>query len=310
MRQVTCAACRAQVPMNEAFSIADRSLCRKCAEQFVSEQRANKQVVGTIARQVDPTICVHCSADSGDDEWAKVAELPACTKCENFFRNRPYPRWLKISFAVFLCIAAAAFVYNLRFFLAYVDMIKGDHAMKERKFEQTVDHFASAADRLPEMPELAVIPNMYRAQRLMVDEKYPEALALIEKSRSYAPPDMRGAFRDMEITAQIGLAFDRRDYDSFLDLSQQWVKTHPGESSGIASVASAYACKYAASSDPQFRDAAMKNLELAKGLAGEHMDEFKEYENRILHRLQTREIITRQQFKKRFPTGWKLEGGK
>lgn len=32
--------------------------------------------------------------------------------------------------------------------------------------------------------------------------------------------------------------------------------------------------------------------------------EWKEYENRILHRLHSREILTRAEFAQRFPTGW------
>ena len=35
--------------------------------------------------------------------------------------------------------------------------------------------------------------------------------------------------------------------------------------------------------------------------------EFKEYENRILHRLQSREIITQAEFARRFPNGWSPE---
>jgi hypothetical protein len=50
---------------------------------------------------------------------------------------------------------------------------------------------------------------------------------------------------------------------------------------------------------------ALKHLEKAKELHGADPKEVQEYEMRILHRLHTREIITREEFYARFPDGWK-----
>jgi hypothetical protein len=310
MRQVICAACQANVPMSEAFSVADRSFCQKCAEQFITERGKGGVKRGEITRLVDPTICVHCAADAGQEEWPTVANLPACTKCENFFRNRPYPTWLKISFAVFMCVAVAAFVYNLRFFLAYVDIVRGNHAMEHGQIEQGVAHLASAAGRLPEIPELATIPNLFEAARLVNEEKDKEALALIEKTRLSPKSHMQEMYREVEQQARMGVAFERRDYDGFLDISQQLLKLHPDQASALAAVASAYACKYAVTGDAQFRDQAIQYWERAKAQAGTRIDMFGDFENRFQYRLQTREILSRQQFKERFPNGWKPEGAR
>jgi hypothetical protein len=310
MRQVACAACEANVPMSEAFSIAERSLCQKCAEQFITERGKGGVKRGEITRQVDPTICAHCSADAGQEAWPTVANLPACTKCESFFRNRPYPTWLKASFAVFMCVAVAAFVYNMRFFLAYVDIVRGNHAMEDGKVEQAIAYRASAADRLPEIPELATIPNLFKAGKLVHDEKDEEALALLAKSPAPKQPNWLEMYHEVELRARMGMAFKRRDYDGFLDFSQQLLKLHPDQAGALGAVASAYACKYAATGDPQFRVQALQYLEQAKKQPGGQDDSVKEFENRFQHRLQTREILTRSQFKERFPNGWKPEGGK
>ncbi len=306
MRQISCAACQANVPMSEAFSIAERSLCMTCADQFVKERGKGGMKRGEISRLVDPTICVHCSADGGQEEWPTVANLPACTKCENFIRNRPYPGWLKISFVVFMCVAVAAFVYNMRFFLAYVEIVQANHALKEGRIQDVIKHYAAAGDRMPEVPELAI----YKAQQLASEDKDDEATAIIRKWQGKMPPHLRESFHEVELNVQMSQAFDRHDYDAFLDLAQQLVRSHPDDSSYLASVASAYACKYAKTGDAKFRDEAKQTLDQAREHAGNQMDEFKEYESRILYRLQTREIITEKQFHEKFPNGWKPEGDK
>jgi hypothetical protein len=297
--------------MGEGFSVADRTLCVNCAEKFLSEQPPKARNTTPIARLADPTICVHCSADAGDQELSKLAGLPTCETCENFFRNRPYPGWLKFAFVVFICVAVGAFIYNMRFFLAYVDLVKANHLADRGKTEQAMVYFASASDRLPEMPELAVVPNLYRAARLAEEDKYEEATALINKIRASAPPELRPTIRFVELQVQMGQAFDRKDYDTFLSTSQELVKLRGDDPMHVGSVASAFACKYATTGDEKFRDSAKEYLDRARALVkADDAEPFKAYESRIQHRLATREIITEAEFQKRFPNGWKPEDKK
>ena len=76
-------------------------------------------------------------------------------------------------------------------------------------------------------------------------------------------------------------------------------------------VASAYACKYAQTQDEQYRIMSMDALDRARTLANstpELKEYFVEYEQRILHRLHTKQIIDRNEFIKRYPNGWIREG--
>src|SRR6187549_2880803 len=101
MRQAACAACEKRVPMREAFSVAQRTLCVDCADQFLKEQGKGTVQPGDVSRLVDPTVCAECSKDCGDQELSTIANLPVCEACDNRFRNRPFPSWLKISFVAF-----------------------------------------------------------------------------------------------------------------------------------------------------------------------------------------------------------------
>jgi hypothetical protein len=121
----------------------------------------------------------------------------------------------------------------------------------------------------------------------------------------HAPREWMPFFEQAELRANIGIAFNKRDYDRFLELSKQLATQVPDGPLPAGEVASAYACKFATTGKPEFKSESLKWLDQAKKLAGEESKEFKAYENRIKHRLATREIITHQEFEKRFPDGWK-----
>lgn len=295
--------------MNEAFSVAERPFCGPCLKQLLSEPNHGNVSADGIHRMVDPTVCANCQADNGQQEWATVAGLPACATCTDFFRNRPFPNWLKVSFVVFLGVAVAAFVYNWRFFKGYVELIQGNHALNAGHIEEGMTLLRSSADRLPEIPELAVLPNLFDAQRLITENKNDEALALLDQSQPHVFDAWQDMYRMVRLQAEIGIAFDAKDYDTFLVKAQQVAEIKPDESFAQASVASAYACKYATTGDPAFRQQALQHLKRAKEMSEAGDQDFEKYENRIQHRLETREIITSKEFEQRFPNGWVAEAG-
>jgi hypothetical protein len=307
MRSASCAACEKSVPMGEAFFVAERTLCAECANKFLEERGNTKVKPGEITRLVDPTVCAQCAKDGGSEELPRIANLPVCETCDELFRNRPFPTWLKVSFAVFLCVAVGAFVYNMRFFLAYVDLVRGNRALENQQVDKGVTLLAAAAERVPEIPELATIPNLFKAGQLIKEEKNREALTLLEKTHLPPKSELESTYRDVELEAQLGLAFQERNFDRFLEHSQQLLAKHPNECSALGGAASAYACKYAETGDAQYRTQALSYWDQAKKQAGEHKDLVEDFENRLQHRLQTREIISRKEFAERYPNGWKPE---
>ena len=70
----------------------------------------------------------------------------------------------------------------------------------------------------------------------------------------------------------------------------------------VAELASALACKYAVTADVSFRDRAVQALEESRSLSKtpEEQKAFKEYSERINHRLTTREIIDKREYDRRF----------
>jgi hypothetical protein len=135
------------------------------------------------------------------------------------------------------------------------------------------------------------------------DGKEAEAARLMHEAAS-AYPEMKGLAIAAEAYDE-GVAFARQDYDSFLEISQRVFKEQPAPNTA-AGVASALACKYAVSGNPAYRqqseDMLAKARQLAQGdaEANKSLDEFTE---RNKYRLDTRQIITKHEFDRRFRGG-------
>lgn len=304
MKQVICAQCRGKTPRNDAFSVFERELCEPCADAEVAKYQGKQLPDGAVTRLVDPTICAQCAADNGDNDLPTIAQVPFCESCEQLFRNRPYPVWLKLSFTALVLLAAFSFVWNWRFLAGYRETQQMERALRASNWEAAAALSEAAAQHVPEVPELADMANFNRGVALLANEQSAKAVVAFKKARR-GQNHLGPTLDRMLLQAEAGAAFEAGDYDGFLAKMQAYAATEPGSSQARAGVASAYACKYAAGGSDEDRDRALEELAQAAKLARPGDREFEEYRERIQHRLETREIISRKDFQKRFPAGFK-----
>jgi len=205
-------------------------------------------------------------------------------------------------------IVIFSFIWNWRFVQAYIDLRKVKTAQHDGDIKKTAKLFHSVASKVPEQKELSVMATFYDGVQLLYEEDKPaESLKLFNFCKENLP---KMPFLDYMINAsEIGVAFDNKDYDKFLSLAIQQQNRRPDDHSAVAGVASAYACKYAVTGDEQFKQQSLDYLEKSKTLSEKQGDlkRFEEYEDRILYRLETREIIGRKEFIQKFPNGWKKQ---
>jgi hypothetical protein len=138
-------------------------------------------------------------------------------------------------------------------------------------------------------------------------DKSKEALAAFLASKSKLPKGY--PVEDLICRAEILVAFDNKDYDKFIKLALEDKNKHPENYSSAAQLSSAYSCKYAVTGDNSYKEKSLSELEKARQLLKTEKEKksFEEHKPRILYRIESREIITRQEFQKRFPNGWKSE---
>ena len=105
--------------------------------------------------------------------------------------------------------------------------------------------------------------------------------------------------------ADAGVAFVNKDYDWFVQLAEKdWDTLH--SSSTAAELSSALACKYASTGDKAFRQRSEEMLAKAKELLGDDKEaaaSYEEYAERIRYRLESRQIIDKAEYGRKFPQG-------
>jgi len=287
--------------MNETIRVVDRILCDACCDQYLAGRDSPET---NLERQVDPTICVNCRSDNGAAELPRLAGAPVCGQCEAFFRNRPFPPWIKLAFAAVLALVVVSLVWNLRFFQAYAASKASFTSLARGDIEAASERMAAAAKHVPESADLRVMATYFEGVTLLRGDRCAEALAKLVQCKDRLPAEL--GVEMLILQAKCGAAFDAKDYDGFLAAAQVLEQKMPTYHMGKATLASAWACKYVQTGDPGARQNALSYLEQARTIAPDD-PELKEYENRILHRLYTREILARAEFAQRFPNGWSQE---
>ncbi len=307
MRHTACEHCKQSRPMSEMFLVFGRSLCEKCADVDLAQRKQKKIPEGSVRRQTDPTICSGCGRDNGSSALPTLGGgLPVCPVCDRKFRNQPFPGWIKAALTGLLLLAAFSCVYNWRFFQAYVEIQQGVRSAEAQDFKSAALSLDSASRRVPESKEVGGVASFYRGLDLLSQGKSAEALPHLQQALQVMPGNR--TTQDLILRAELGVAFDRRDYDQFLAKSKIAMNRSPRDPVAVASVASALACKWAVTGEQSFKQEAVNYLEQAKRLAGAENASLKEYEARILYRLDSREIISREEYQRRFPAGYVRKG--
>lgn len=266
------------------------------------ENAPNDDVALGSPQQIDPPVCHRCNSDSGDVPLQMVAGMPTCETCHAYMHHYPFPAWIKASATGLALLVVFAAMWNLRFMRGYREMNGSMKALGEGDVVQADSLARSAARRVPESMDLAALVAYFDGIADLRENKSAEALRSLKKAGERLPPTF--GVDDLIVQARIGEAFDNKNYDEFLALATQAADKYPNDASTRAMVASALACKFATTGDESLQEQALTNLTQAKALAA-GVPGMDDYEQRILHRLNSREIIDGKEFNLRFPHGWK-----
>jgi hypothetical protein len=139
------------------------------------------------------------------------------------------------------------------------------------------------------------------AAKLAQENKDEEAAQLMHQASNEYPQSEELAGWAQTMDGHV--AFDRKDYDTFLRLTQAALAKTPNDPGAEGFVASALACKYAVTGDPEFRrqtEELLARAQMHAQKSPEEMARFQEYAERIRYRLDSREIIDKAEYDRRF----------
>ena len=160
-------------------------------------------------------------------------------------------------------------------------------------------HKASAA--VPEVEALQTLAYFYEGVGLLQTDQSAKALPVLKKCEGKLPLDY--GLASLILNAESGIAFDKKDYDSFVKANQDIFTIDSTLVTNWYGLASAYSCRYAVKGDDKDKTQAFHYL------AGAHKKDSltadnQFYYNMIEYRLVTHNMITRENFKKQYPHGW------
>jgi hypothetical protein len=302
MRTVVCDGCGDHLFLGETAKVKDRCMCLSCTEKAVEAKEA---AWTDVTRNSDLTVCFHCKKDNGEKDFEPVAGLGACPQCTAWMRNRPFPQWVTMAFVGMALAVVAAGMLNWRFVDAYLD-VKACRAAAGNDLGRAALLAEQAAKNVPESRDVKILAHFYKACDLLHRDKSSEAYAEFAICCQMEPTEK--LFQSGLQEAARGKAFDEKDYDEFLRLTIAY-NTQPGTRYVAARLTSAYACKYAASHDEQYKVKAMECLAQAKGeWEPKDPETYDQFADRMMHRMETGQIIRKSEFMEQYPKGY--EAGK
>lgn len=147
----------------------------------------------------------------------------------------------------------------------------------------------------------AALENLEKAQKLdEQDGNEMEADRLVHEAAAKYPE-----FQFMDVLVDrydSGVAFAKKDYDTFVALGEKdWAKFP--SSSSAAMLSSALDCKYAVTGEAQYRQRSEEMFAKAQEMAKGNEEEAKslsEFADRHKYRLESRQIITKNEYDRRF----------
>ena len=298
MKLVTCGICRNEkTPVNSSLRIDDVVYCENCLKQnFPTDADLEGK---SIVREFDPTICTQCSNDFGEVHLKHVGSYPMCDWCKQKLEARIFPNWVKAFLAGVAILVVLSLALNWRFIEAYYQIQKMVSVLEHGSDQEAFDLYSKISENVSEVSDFATLANYHKGRILLAEDKSAEALEIFTNCQGL--PENYGVPL-LSLQAEIGAAFDKKDYAGFVDASTRYLE-YDTTSVALARAASAYACIYAEEKSDSARVIAMKYLQRDVN-AHDTTQFFAEYLNRIEHRLATGEIIDQETFNARFPNGW------
>jgi hypothetical protein len=300
MRNVKCDKCEIlDIPTNESIKVNQKVYCLKC---FESEFPEKHHLEGkNVENQFDPTICSFCSKDNQHTEFNTISNYPICMECEIDVKNRAFPTWVKAFLTLLGFIIIFSFFWNWKFYSAYKDIEASNNYAGNGDYAKASSLMKSVCETVPEVEDVKFLHAYYNGIDLLSKDKSSEALQEFYRCKGKFPEDYK--VDALFIQAKIGDSFDRKKYGEFLIASKENLAIDSTLSSSWQSIASAYACLYAENGQDSSKLLANKCLIKSKLIDSISKDS-KEYCNMIEYRIDSRKIIRREDFLKKFPNGW------
>ncbi len=298
MKYIDCENCDTKAnPFNTTIGIAGKVYCDNCIEASFPDKKVPEGV--TIEKHIDSTVCAFCSLDNGEVDLDKIAEYPVCANCAVNIKNRAFPLWVKGFLAFIAAVVLFSVIWNWRFYQGYQYVIQTKESIEAGNIPLTAELFAKAAAKVPEQKDLKTLYHYYNGLNLLIFDKAKEAYSELSFC-SVLPLDYNVEY--YKTLAQRNMYYNDKDYLRFLNTSLQMWYGDTTNAEANAFVASAYSCLYVTEGHDSLKTKAEQYL--TKAWALDATPEAAKYYRMVEYRLYAKQIVTMEEFTKKYPNGW------
>lgn len=306
MRTYQCHACSAASPAGETYRLRGAPHCRACAARLMKDP-LHPVLETEVEPMADLSICHRCRRSDGEQDLPLVHGRPTCKACLEEAKGLRFPRWLKGSFAGALALTCVCYAHSLKYILGYVEYRRAVKAFHTDRDADAARLMEAAARRLPEEVDYQALAAFYRGWELEGKDDVKAALPFLKKARDLEPEDKE--YRMYLLAAERAAAFEAGDYGAALKKSQAMMDLYGETEETFRALASAQSANFVATGDDTFRAQALATLARLRAAKDLNQERARVTENWLQHRMAMKEIIGREAFEKRFPQGWRAEGG-
>ena len=300
MKHVVCNVCsNKDIPITDSIKIDNKIYCIPCANNNFPDEASLKDKL--VEKENDPTICSSCHQDFGSLVLNKISTYPICETCETKIKNKTFPVWVKGFCITVIAIVITGFMWNWKYYQAYKDIKLSSQYLNNGDYTKATAFMTSASSKVPEAQDLEAMSQYLHGMELLSKDKSAEALVEFNKCNDVLSADYN--ISTLIIHAKIGVTFDNKDYDGFLEATKESLTQDTTNALSLSSVASAYACIYADKSKEDAKQNALQYLAKARAI-DDTSAEMRSYYNMIEYRIDSKKIIKREEFNKQFPNGW------
>jgi hypothetical protein len=300
MKKVICSVCNEpDKPMDDTIKIEGHIFCVSCFDKHFSDE--SKLEGKLIEKDHDPTICCQCLKDFGDKELDMISIYPVCEDCKIEIKNKTFPTWVKAFLAAVVLITITGFIWNWKYYTAYKNLDHLNEVVEAGDMSAAAALMTETSELVPQVEDFKALAAYYRGIEFLNQDESEKALLEFNICRVQLPEDF-GA-ESLWQQAKIGVCFDNQDYNGFLKACMTLLESNEGQPLMLTAVASAYACLFVDEGTEIYKDQAEAYLENAK-MIDDSTEEMKNYYDRVEHRIQSKTIITSEEFEKKFPNGW------
>lgn len=246
------------------------------------------------------SVCRFCNKDFEGQTLQKISVYPICDDCKANLDQQIFPLWVKAFFVGILALVIFSVVWNWRFFDGYLNLKQSVKAFSEGRSSDAARIAAKVHDDVPEAADLQNLYYYYNGYDQLTKDHSAQALAEFNKIDSVMPAEFR--LDELKLQARAGAAFDNKNYADFLAASKQIKALDAENAAAVLEVASAYSCLYAQNGTDSAKQGAIRYMADAKSKSKDTSND--DYFQLINYRLDTKQMLTRQQFKQKFPHGY------